>query len=82
MLFDLSLILRNPESLTQSSCNRMLEDLNKAEDRWRNRRLFRPERRRWGRLLVILLILLLVGLVLKEVGGIERIGEWLRVTVG
>ncbi|WP_303907929.1 hypothetical protein [Thiohalomonas denitrificans] len=57
----------------------MAEDLNKAEDRWRNRRLFRPERRRrWGRLLFFVIVLLLLGLALNEV-GIDPIYEWLQV---
>lgn len=60
----------------------MREDLNKAEDRWRSRRLFRPERRRWGRLFVLVLILLLIGVALNEAGGIGRIGLWLQAAGG
>ncbi|SCZ64676.1 hypothetical protein [Thiohalomonas denitrificans] len=56
----------------------MAEDLNKAEDRWRNRGLFRPKRsRRWGRLLFFGIVLLLLGLFLKEAGS-EWLYEWLQ----
>lgn len=55
----------------------MPEDLTKAEQRWRNRRLFRPERRSRGVwLIVVLLLLLAVGLVLNEAAAVDIVLKW------
>ncbi len=52
----------------------MHDDLNKAETRWRNRRLFRKERRRWG--WVLLLVVLIAAVLALGVYQPGTIAPW------
>jgi hypothetical protein len=58
----------------------MSEDLTKAERRWRNRALFRPQRRRRGRLLFLLLTA--AALALAMAARWNELRDWAQAALG